>query len=321
MNDIPFLPSLMPDEHIFGGYARLAYLSSVGRRIVCDSETKLTASRLGSAPIYNKFLVNLLNMYSQQKSTEELLKRHTPLGFYYHSMKYIDRYNILNQNDTKIDLYFPGSQLSRHSKKWRWCPLCAENDVGNYGTPYWHLSHQLPTTTTCPEHQIHLLYECSKCSFSVPDIKAQAIPPLKGCPKCSSIFSSAKVSLNEHAQWIQSAGIELLQSESPFLKPNYEYVVTYALDLLFAKAQKNSEKLDLYYYDRQQQLFLQWLRHQGLMTLFVDDIDLSKCKLLDICTIMSAPRKVPLISHLLWSRFMGVHSLKDAKRGFVRKSA
>jgi hypothetical protein len=321
MDSLPFLPSLLPDEHIYSVCSRLAYLSLLGTPKRFESDHFLNDRRLAAGPVYDEHLTRLLALFSQQMSKEQLLKKHTPLGFYYHSMRYEYRYAILNGTKVKRDLYFAGSQIMRHAKTWRWCQHCVSEDIYKYGTSYWHLSHQLPTTTTCAKHQTTLNSKCGACDFSVQDIREQPLPPTNECPKCSCVFQKLKLGVSDHVQWIQNSGIELLSNDSPFSKPAYEFAVTYALDLLTARVQKRRNELDLFYYDRVQRDFIHWLKMKGLTVLFIDDIDFDKCRLLDLATIQSAPRKAPVISHLLWARYLGVHSLKDAKRGLIRKSA
>lgn len=39
-----------------------------------------------------------------------------------------------------------------------YCPECLEEDTRDYGYPYWHLQHQLPSALVCPKHFIPLHY-------------------------------------------------------------------------------------------------------------------------------------------------------------------
>jgi len=36
------------------------------------------------------------------------------------------------------------------------CPLCVEHDLEKFGTPYWHITHQLTGVNVCPIHKCHL---------------------------------------------------------------------------------------------------------------------------------------------------------------------
>ncbi len=63
----------------------------------------------------------------------------------------------------------------------KYCPLCAEEDAQQFGTSYWHRSHQLVGVTACESHGIHLL--------SVKrNTKTPQLPPLSGCTHPSSLF-------------------------------------------------------------------------------------------------------------------------------------
>jgi hypothetical protein len=42
--------------------------------------------------------------------------------------------------------------LLAFSQSWHACPTCIIHDVKNYGIPYWHNKHQLPSVVTCYKH-------------------------------------------------------------------------------------------------------------------------------------------------------------------------
>ena len=43
------------------------------------------------------------------------------------------------------------------------CPKCAEDDIKQFGEPYWHRSHQLPGSLVCFKHNVRLVNECRIC--------------------------------------------------------------------------------------------------------------------------------------------------------------
>lgn len=93
----------------------------------------------------------------------------------------------------------------------------------------------------------------------------------------------------------------------------------YAIDLVTAREWKLSSKNVWTVFEKKQKLFIEWLIINGLDELFLADVDLHKSRALDIFKATEQPLKVPAITHLLWLRFVGIHSLRDAKRnGYVR---
>lgn len=63
----------------------------------------------------------------------------------------------------------------------KYCPLCAEEDSVQFGTSYWHRSHQLVGVTACVIHDIHLLNIKR-------NTKKPQLPPLIGGVQPSSLF-------------------------------------------------------------------------------------------------------------------------------------
>lgn len=46
------------------------------------------------------------------------------------------------------------------------CPQCMRDDSSLYGSPYWHLTHQLPGVWVCPSHG-HILLTCDAKSTGI----------------------------------------------------------------------------------------------------------------------------------------------------------
>lgn len=58
----------------------------------------------------------------------------------------------------------------------KYCPLCSNEDVENYGFSYWHITHQIPGLNCCAKHAIQLL------SVNLPDrphIEGNFLPPVR----------------------------------------------------------------------------------------------------------------------------------------------
>ena len=71
----------------------------------------------------------------------------------------------------------------------RYCPDCLQEDIQNFGEPYWHRTHQLPGVLVCPLHQvptinslvdkhnIHTQFYASAEAFAKPNLVQKHIEP------------------------------------------------------------------------------------------------------------------------------------------------
>jgi hypothetical protein len=327
MERVTFLPNLLPGEHLLGAFSRLLLLNNAAS--TDELQLSLTGHNLSLnvSAAYHKSYDSLFELFEQQKSREEILNQHTLMGFYRHSMKYQRRHELLisNKYQEREPFYFPGTNVFKNTRLWRWCLSCTAEDSHKYGVPHWHVRHQLPTSLTCPRHtNEHLQSGCNNCGFQIYDLKSCALPPNKQCPVCKFKFETTLRKLSSDACWIQNAGTSLFESESGFLRPDFEWVMHWAVDLVSARTWKlgRSGINKWSTFDKQQKIFIKWLVDKKLDEYFAEGIDLSICKALDIEKTKESPRQVPSLIHLLWLRFLGVQSLRDARRnGFVRPTA
>jgi len=324
MKGVTFLPNLLPGEHLLGAFSRLLLLNNAASTDELQQSLTGHAHSLNVTAAYHKSYDSLFKLFEKQKSPEELLNQHTLMGFYRHSMKYQRRHELLISNNylEREPFYFPGTNIFKNTRRWRWCLSCAQEDYKSFGISYWHVQHQLPSALTCHRHTNEQLNSgCNKCGFEAYDLKDCALPPNKQCPVCKFKFETTLRKLSSDACWIQNAGTSLFESDSGFLRPNFEWVMHWAVDLVSARTWKLGHGNKWSVFDRQQRLFSKWLVDNGLDEYFAEGIELENCKALDIEKTKEFPGKVPAITHLLWLRFMGVQSLRDAKRnGFVRPS-
>lgn len=322
MEQLTFLPNLLPGEHLLGAFSRLLLLNAGGSSAEMQKSIIGNVSSLNVSLIYHKSYDLLFDLFIKQKTKEALLNQHTMLGFYRHSMKYQQRKKVLSNDSSEglSKLAFPGGKLMKHAQHWRWCQSCVKENEQKYGVAYWHTAHQLPTAITCHEHKgEQLVFSCCHCGFKVYDLKKCQVPPSTSCPACKVGFETIYRDLGEDAKWIQQAGVELLNNTSSFLRPEFEYVMQWVIDLVTSRQWKLRSHNIESVLEMKQTLFTDWLVERGLDELFISGTELNTCKALSIGKTIEFPRKVPAISHLLWLRFLGIQSLKDAKRnGYVR---
>ncbi|MEZ9469348.1 TnsD family Tn7-like transposition protein [Vibrio lentus] len=171
------LPQALPDESLFSRICRYLTISELPveqnlKRLVGD----------GRAAIH-PYLTSNLHIISQftDEPVEKLLSHQTirPLFFYYlpqYRADIADVYAGANE-------ILRASQLSTFRDKERLsvkhCPLCAKDDVYDFGMAYWHLIHQIPGVEACSKHKTWLVHNELPSRSHVndhllPDIKQQA---------------------------------------------------------------------------------------------------------------------------------------------------
>ncbi|MFN3731971.1 TniQ family protein [Comamonas testosteroni] len=156
------LTGWLPDESLYSWCSRY-------HRTSCHRTSQQTTKALfGSDKLFNAygfpFHIDYLseNYKALLGPSENIIRFHTHLPFFLHfqnSIKSNDAINLLRGPPRrKIDFHF--DLLSRKFKTnfpLKACPLCMRYDHAEYGTAYWHLSHQLPGNWICKHHRVLLL--------------------------------------------------------------------------------------------------------------------------------------------------------------------
>jgi hypothetical protein len=176
MINIPFVPQQYPDEILGSWLARTALLNGRGawRTLLEESGFGRRIEKpLFDMPDYDIKTVKLLDYLGCSYEYAILNLSTYPYWASYERSKteYIKgtrTVNALMRNGIVISqLNRMGQQFSQSkSLKPYFCSLCLIFDLSNYGHPYWHKSHQLPTVFYCPTHNIPLQNKCSKCAMS-----------------------------------------------------------------------------------------------------------------------------------------------------------
>lgn len=176
MLNLPYVPQHYPDEILGSWLARTALLngrgawrtlleeSGFGRRMEkplfdmpdFDSRVNNLLNHLGCS--YEYALLNLSTFpywASFERSNTAFVKGSSEVKA------------LVNKGKVVSQLGRVGHQSSQSlSLKPYFCSLCLISDLSNYGEPYWHRSHQLPTVYYCPTHHIPLQNKCPNCAIS-----------------------------------------------------------------------------------------------------------------------------------------------------------
>lgn len=150
------LPFPFPDELLFGRFIRSVTLS--GESGGAFENKLLGSSRTSIHPFLTSGLYYLVNTAGED--SEKLLWEQTlaPLFLFFlpvHAER-LKMFLLHNEGEKA----FRESQLPSfhggHSLCLKWCPVCANEDMFEYGVSYWHCSHQIPGVTACFRHPVSL---------------------------------------------------------------------------------------------------------------------------------------------------------------------
>lgn len=105
--------------------------------------------------------------------TEDLYRRSTllPLFELFGGKKLI--------NDSKLSSFH--RRIVGNARATYVCPDCLRDDHRDFGTPYLHRSHQLPTSTCCWKHGTPLINRCPDCRCPIEPPIGLILAPWKGC--------------------------------------------------------------------------------------------------------------------------------------------
>jgi hypothetical protein len=111
-------------------------------------------------------------------------------------------------------LLAPSVRVVRYTNTWRYCVECAEADIAMHGFPYFHVAHQLPSTTYCHEHDTLLRSGCLACGNDWQKLGKLLAPPLNNiCDNCFSAIGTVEQFKNEDVKWIQQMSYRLFQGD------------------------------------------------------------------------------------------------------------
>ncbi|MEG3346756.1 TniQ family protein [Pseudoalteromonas sp. P80D2] len=228
---LSFFPLPAPGEHIFSILARYHYM------ILSSQDMQLTIRNVfgGSRQINLKAawrpeFDKLWSFYGGILDRKELLTWHTP---YYFDAKFLFTEQCNNIENRKLDqaLSFNGTTNITHSKYWRWCEMCVEDDYDTQGFRYWHTQHQIPSMLMCAKHNLPLSGLCAHCGyFTASLVKIQLSPKGNACPRCSMRIEPSRTSLSDEQHWLECFSKKLLDSKRLGCRATVASILRYALN-------------------------------------------------------------------------------------------
>lgn len=158
---LSFFPEPLPDEPLYSLIAR--YHSSLLYRNPGDTYQDLFGSRVLTVAMDLPSNVSSLherlpwNIWTR----EELIAKHTSAPYYAFVLS-DEKRTLLIDAILRSDPPNPSAELGlmsaniKRPANYRACEKCIEEDRLEFGTAYWHRTHQLPGVIVCPRHGIPL---------------------------------------------------------------------------------------------------------------------------------------------------------------------
>ena len=180
------LPSVLPRELIYSRLIR--YITINGIQESQFLEQTFGNRRFSLHPFLTAGIRNISKVSGEDISSIFLKQTLGPLFSYFlpqHSKKIYSAF--LSNNPTQAIrtcqlVSFKGSELLTL----KFCPLCAKNDIENFGVSYWHREHQIPGIESCSVHQVWLVHEhLPERSHLRTGLLPQLDVKAKKCPKVS----------------------------------------------------------------------------------------------------------------------------------------
>ena len=167
-----FSLELYPNETLYSYLVRSRLLSGY------PSSRDFLLEFIGSADcqlssILPSFIPQLV--HETQVSAKVLIEQHTLFSYFKAFLNPLvaeQTYSYLLQGNAK-ELHSRLSLIANclhYAKQFKYCPVCAINDIDTYGVAYWHINHQMPWMAICIEHQQWLVSKiCNRRALLLPE--------------------------------------------------------------------------------------------------------------------------------------------------------
>lgn len=175
MIDIPFVPQPYPDEILGSWLARVALLNGKGAwgvLLEASSFNRKVGRLFFDMPVYDSKVDSFLSHlgYSYDDALLNLSTYPYWAAFECSNSDFVKGSSrvkaLINKGKVVSHIHRVGHLFSLAAPIGpSFCPLCLISDYSNFGEPFWHKSHQLPTVYYCPTHHVPLQNKCTACGI------------------------------------------------------------------------------------------------------------------------------------------------------------
>jgi len=106
----------------------------------------------------------------------------------------------------------------RAPRRLRYCIHCVNEDIKNYGEPYWHRTHQVPGVEVCPIHHKSLSHSTAEATSRFNKFEFVALDESRFAKK--ALDSEEEPDVNPALQFIAKSVHSLLNQSYPIVGPN-----------------------------------------------------------------------------------------------------
>lgn len=155
---ISFFPKPYPDEILYSIIARYHIRSgNLSPKITLEElfNSRNTAATVDLPSNLTSLIQNIQLISNYQ--VEDFIYKYTLYPFYSaflppaRANKVMESMKALSGGDIHTRAGIMASSITM-PRYFRFCPKCFEEDLQNYGEPYWHRLHQTPGVLACPMH-------------------------------------------------------------------------------------------------------------------------------------------------------------------------
>jgi hypothetical protein len=153
---LPFHCPIFPDEHVLGWINRIHLLFGYPKIANTFKVLGIQNEALRHSQ-YNRAFSDVISFYRQEVGDDtSCFDMHTlfPLWSLGTNPTYYSQWRI--NNAANIQTGSIGGRLLCN-KKWKYCYLCADEDIKKYGVGLWHTKHQILSLTHCVKHKVSLV--------------------------------------------------------------------------------------------------------------------------------------------------------------------
>lgn len=150
------LPATLPDESLFSRICRFLAKAGLTRS---ECLNNLLGNKRASVHPWLTANLSTLSQYSEESAHELWLNQTLRPLFAYYLIEHQSKIRDLNAGASELTR---ACQLSafreRELLSIKYCPICAKDDIYNYGVSYWHCIHQIPGVVACAKHSVFLIH-------------------------------------------------------------------------------------------------------------------------------------------------------------------
>lgn len=202
--------NIFPNEHYISWFVRNSQFSAYPEFKHYLFSNRIDSETFKAYEVIHPSVSNFLKCFGQ---TDSLLREHTLFPLWQISVAHELDHEELLQNRF-LDLHHSNGEktLFQFDRSWHSCPMCRKEDIGSFGTSYWHTQHQIPSMYKCYKHDTML----EKAKYPVVDLKTGVLP--HQVKKWCKLLQTEIPELGKWQNFLYSVQEKLMENSLPFIE-------------------------------------------------------------------------------------------------------